>query len=98
MWPVDPHRVAELQRRLAARQLREEDFQILPDLRAWFRQLGQWLSSEEDLTDERLQASLLDSAPEVEEVAPTKSTHRRAPRPGRSGRSGAEKRSRKRRR
>jgi hypothetical protein len=98
MWPLDPQRVAELQRRLAARSLREEDFQILPDLLAWFRQLGQLLSSEEDLTEERLQASLLGSAPEVEEAAPTKSTNRRAPRPGRSGRSGAEKRSRKRRR
>ena len=32
MLPLDPQRVAELQRRLAARQLREEDFEILPDL------------------------------------------------------------------
>ena len=57
MLPLDPQRVAELQRRLAARSLREEDFQILPDLLAWFGQLGQLLS-EEDLTEERLQASL----------------------------------------
>jgi hypothetical protein len=97
MLPLDPQRVAELQRRLAARQLREEDFQILPDLLAWFRQLGQWLS-EEDLPEERLPALRLGSAPEVEEAAPAERTNRRAPRPGRSGRSGAEKRSRKRRR
>jgi len=84
MWPWDPKRVAELQRRLAARQLREEDFQILPDLLAWFRQLGQWLS-EEDLTEERLQALLLGSSPEVEEAAPAETTNRRASRPGRSG-------------
>ncbi len=97
MLPLDPKRVAELQRRLAARQLREEDFQILPDLLAWFRQLGRLLS-EEDLTEERLQASLLGRTPEAEEAAPAEKTNRRAPRPGRSGRSGAEKRSRKRRR
>lgn len=96
MLPLDPQRVAELQRRLAARQLREEDFQILPDLLAWFRQLGQLLS-EEDLTEERLQASLLGSAPEVEEAASAEKTNRRAPRPGRSGRSVAEKRSENRR-
>ena len=96
MLPLDPKRVAELQRRLAARSLREEDFQILPDLLAWFRQLGQWLS-EEDLTEERLHASRLGSASEVEEAAPAEKTNRRAPRPGRSGRSAAEKRSRNRR-
>ena len=92
MLPLDPKRVAELQRRLAARALREEDFQILPDLLAWFRQLTQWLS-EEDLTEERLQALLLGSTLEVEERAPAERTNRRAPRPGRSGRSAAEKRS-----
>jgi hypothetical protein len=97
MLPLDPKRVAELQRRLAARQLREEDFQILPDLLAWFRQLGQLLS-EEDLTEERLQASLLGSASEVEEGAPAESANRRARRPGRSVRSAAGKRSRNRRR
>jgi len=92
MLPLDPQRVAELQRRLAARQLREEDFQILPDLLAWFRQLGQWLSAE-DLTDERLQGLLSGSTPEVEEPAPAERTNRREPRPGRSGRSATEKRS-----
>ena len=92
MLPLDPQRIAELQRRLAARQLREEDFQILPDLLAWFRQLTQWLS-EEDLTEERLQALLLGSTPEVEDAAPAEKTNRRAPRPRRSGRSAAEKRS-----
>ncbi len=96
MLPLDPQRVAELQRRLAARQLREEDFQILPDLLAWFRQLGQLLS-EEDLTEERLQASLLGSASEVEEAAPAEKKDRRLRRPERSGRSAAEKRSGKRR-
>ena len=96
MLPLDPKRVAELQRRLAARQLREEDFQILPDLLAWFRQLAQWLS-EEDLTEERLQALLLGSTLEVEEPAPAEKANCRAPRPGRSGRSAAEKRSRNRR-
>jgi hypothetical protein len=96
MLPLDPQRVAELQRRLAARQLREEDFQILPDLLAWFRQLGQLLSAE-DVTEERLQASLLGSASEVEEAASAEKANRRAPRPRRSGRSVAEKRSRKRR-
>jgi len=96
MWPLEPPRVAELQRRLAARQLREEDFQILPDLLAWFRQLGQLLS-EEDLTEERLQAWLLGSTAGVEEAAPAEKTNRRAPRPGQSGRSAAKNRSRKRR-
>jgi len=97
MLPLDPKRVAELQRRLAARSLREEDFQILPDLLAWFRQLGQLLS-EEDLTEERLQAALLGSASEVEEGEPAESGNRRARRPGRSARSAAGKRSRNRRR
>ena len=92
MLPLDPQRVGELQRRLAARQLREEDFQILPDLLAWFRQLGQWLS-EEDLTDERLQSLLSGGTPEVEEPAPAERTNHRAPRPGRSGRRATEKRS-----
>jgi hypothetical protein len=96
MLPWDPQRVAELQRRLAARQLREEDFQILPDLLASFRQLAQLLS-EEDLTEERLQALLLGSTPAGEEGAPAERTNRRAPRPGRSGRNGAKKRSRNRR-
>jgi hypothetical protein len=96
MLPLDPKRVAELQRRLAARQLREEDFQILPDLLAWFRQLAQWLT-EEELTEERLQAWLLGSTLEVEEPAPAEKTNRRVPRPGRSGRRAAEKRSRNRR-
>jgi hypothetical protein len=94
---LDPKRVAELPRRLAARQLREEDFQILPDLPAWFRQLGQLLS-EEELTEERLHASLLGRAAEVEEGAPAESANRRARRPGRSARSAAGKRSRNRRR
>ena len=97
MLPLDPQRVAELQRRLAARQLREEDFRILPDMLAWFRQLGQLLS-EEDVTEERLQASLLGRAPEVEEGVPAESANRRARRPGRSARSAAGKRSRNRRR
>jgi hypothetical protein len=95
MLPLDPQRVAELQRRLAAHSLREEDFQILPDLLAWFRQLGQLLS-EEDLTEERLQALLLGSTPAGEEPAPAEKTNRRASSPGRSGRSGAKKRSRNR--
>jgi hypothetical protein len=97
MLPLDPKRVAELQRRLAARSLREEDFQILSDLLAWFRQLGQLLS-EEDLTEERLQAALLGSASEVEEGESAESDNRRARRPGRSARSAAGKRSRNRRR
>lgn len=96
MLPLEPQRVAELQRRLAARQLREEDFQMLPDLLAWFRQLGQLLS-EEDLTDERLQAGLLGRTAGVEEASPMPKTNRRAPRPGQSGRSAAKTRSRKRR-
>lgn len=84
MLPVDPQRIAELQRRLAARQLREEDFQILPDLLAWFRQLGQLLS-EEDLTEERLRASLLDSVQAEEEAAPAEKTNRRVCASGTSG-------------
>ena len=96
MLPLDPKRVAELQRRLAARSLREEDFQILPDLLAWFRQLAQGLS-EDDVTEEQLPALLLGSLPEGEEAAPAESTNRRVPRPGRSGRSGTGKRSRNRR-
>jgi hypothetical protein len=92
MLPLDPKRVAELQRRLAARQLREEDFQMLPDLLAWFRQLGQLLSKE-DLTEERLQAWLGGRTLEGEEAAPAESTNRRAPHPGRSGRRATENRS-----
>jgi hypothetical protein len=92
MLPLDPKRVAELQRRLAARSLCEEDFQILPDLLAWFRQLGQLLS-EEDLTEERLQAWLLDSSHPEEQAAPAEKTNRRGPRAERSGRSVAERRS-----
>jgi hypothetical protein len=84
--------VPELQRRLAARALREENFQILPDLPASFRQLAQWLS-EEHWTEERLQGLRLGSTLVGEEPAPTEKTNRRAPRPGRSGRSAAEKRS-----
>jgi hypothetical protein len=96
MLPLDPKHVAELQRRLAARQLREEDFQMLPELLAWFRQLGQFLS-EEDLTEERLQALLLGRMLDGEEAAPAESTNRGVPHPGRSGRSGTGKRSRNRR-
>lgn len=92
MLPVDPQRIAELQRRLAARQFREEDFQILPDLRAWFGQLAQLLS-EEDPREEHLQALLLDSAQAGEEAAPAEKPNRRVPRPDRWGRSVAEKRS-----
>ena len=92
MLPVDPQRIAELQRRLAARALCEEDFQILPDLLAWFRQLGQLLS-EEDLTEERLQAWLLDSSQAEEQAPPAEKTNRRGPRAERSGRSVTEKRS-----
>ena len=55
MLDLDPNRVAGLQQRLAARQLREEDFEILPALRAASRQLAPWVS-EEGLTDERRQA------------------------------------------
>lgn len=91
MLPVDPQRIAELQRRLAARSLCEEDFQILPDLLAWFRQLGQLLS-EEDLTEERLQAWLLDSSQAEEQAAPAEKTNRRGLRAERSGRSVAERR------
>ena len=68
MLDLDLKRVAQLQQRLAARQLREEDFEILPELLASFRQLVQWLS-EEDLTEERLQALLLGSTPEAVEAA-----------------------------
>jgi hypothetical protein len=92
MLPVDPQRLAELPRRLAARALCEEDFQILPDLLAWIRQLGQLLS-EEDLTEERLQAWLLDSAQAEEQAAPAEKTNRRGPRAGRSGHRVAERRS-----
>jgi hypothetical protein len=55
MFELDPQRVAELPPRLDARALREEDFEILPALRASSRQLAPWVS-EEGLTDERLQA------------------------------------------
>jgi hypothetical protein len=97
MLPLDPQRVAELQRRLAARQLREEDFQILPDLLAWFRQLGQWLSKDE-LTEERRQDLPVGSTPAAEQAAPAEKPNRRARRPRRSARSAAKKRSRNRRR
>jgi len=97
MLPLDPQRVAELQRRLAARSLREEDFQILPDLLAWFRQLGQWLSKDE-LTEEQRQGLLLGSTPVAEQAAPAEKPNRRARRPRRSARSAAKKRSRNRRR
>jgi len=94
---LDPQRVAELQRRLAARSLREEDFQILPDLLAWFRQLGQWLSKDE-LTEERRQDLAVGSTPPAEQAAPAEQPNRRARRPRRSARSAAQKRSRNRRR
>lgn len=68
MLKLDPQRVAELQQRLAARQLREEDFALLPELLASFRQLVQWLS-EEDLSEDRLQALWLGSTPEAAEAA-----------------------------
>jgi hypothetical protein len=86
MLPLDPKRVAELPRRLAARALREEDFQILPDLLAWFRQLVPWLS-EEDLTEERLQALLLGSTPEAAEAARGESPNSSPPRPEQSSRA-----------
>ena len=92
MLPLDPQRVAELQRRLAARQLREEDFQILPDLLAWFRQLGQWLSKDE-LTEEQRQDLPVGSTPAAEQAAPAEKKNRRVRRPERSGRRAAEKRS-----
>lgn len=94
---MDPPRVAELQRRLAARSLGEEDFQILPDLLAWFGQLGQWLSKDE-LTEEQRQDLPLGSTPAAEQAAPAEKPNRRARRPRRSGRSAAKKRSRSRRR
>ena len=96
MLSLDPKRIAELQRRLAARQLREEDFQMLPDLLAWLRQLTRWLSKA-DLTEEHLPALRLGSTPEVAGAAPAEKTNHRALRPRRSGRSAAKKRSRKRR-
>ena len=55
MFDWDPQRIAELRPRLDARELREEDFEILPALRAASGQLAPWVS-EEGLTDERLQA------------------------------------------
>ena len=96
MLPLDPQRVAELQRRLAAHSLREEDFQILPDLLAWFRQLTRWLSKA-DLTEEHLPALPLGSTPAVAGAAPAEKTNHRALRPRRSGRSAAKNGSRKRR-
>jgi len=93
MLEWDPQRVAELQRRRAARELREEDFEILPDLRASFRQLVPW-RSEEDLTEERLPALLWGSTREATQGARPNSP---PPRPGPSGRRVAERRSRNRR-
>ena len=55
MLLLDPKRLEELRQRLAARQLREEDFAILPALLASARQLAPWVS-EEGTTDECLQA------------------------------------------
>jgi hypothetical protein len=88
MLDLDPQRVAQLQQRLAARQLREEDFEILPELLASFRQLVQWLS-EEDMTEERLQALLLGSTPEAAEAARGESPNSPPPRAGQSGRTDA---------
>ena len=68
MLKLDPQRVAQLQQRLAARALREEDFEILPELLASFHQLIQWLS-DEDLTEERLQSLLRQSTPEAAAAA-----------------------------
>jgi hypothetical protein len=96
MLPLDPKRVAELQRRLAARQLREEDFQILPDLLASFRQLAQWLS-DEDMTEERLQALLLGSENEAAEAAHGQRAKSRPPRSGQSAPGVVARRSRNRR-
>jgi len=88
MLDLDPQRVAELQQRLAARQLRAEDFEILPALLASFRQLVPWLS-EEDLTEERLQALLLGSTREAAEAALGESPNSPPPRAGQSGRTDA---------
>ena len=55
MFQLDPQRIAELRPRWDARELREEDFEILPALPASDRQFAPWVS-EEGLTDERLQA------------------------------------------
>jgi hypothetical protein len=96
MLRLDPQRVAELQRRLAARELRAEDFQMLPDLLASFRELAQWLS-EEDLTEERLQALLLGTGNEAAEAAHGERAKSPPPRPGQPGRSAVERRSRNRR-
>jgi len=68
MLKLDPQRVAQLQQRLAARALREEDFEILPELLASFGQLIQWLS-DEDMTEERLQSLRLESTPEAAAAA-----------------------------
>ena len=88
MLDLDPQRVAQLQQRLAARQLREEDFEILPELLASFRQLVQWLS-EADLTEERLQVLLLGSTREAAEAALGESPNSPPPRPGQSSRTDA---------
>ena len=77
---LDPKRIAELQQRLAARQLREEDFAVLPALLASHRQLAQWLR-EEGMTEERLQALILGALREATEAAPGESPNSSAPGP-----------------
>ena len=59
--------------------------------RAWVR--CAWSRSGGRLTDERLQAWLLDSSQAEEQAAPAEKTNRRGPRAERSGRSVAERRS-----
>ena len=88
MLKLDPQRVAQLQQRLAARELREEDFEILPELLASFRQLIQWLS-DEDMTEERLQSLLRQSTPEGAAAARGERTNSSPPRSRRSIRTDA---------
>lgn len=88
MLDLDPKRVAELQSRLAARQLRAEDFELLPALRASFRQLVPW-RSEEDLTAECLPALRLGSTREAAEAALAESPNSPPPRAKQSSRTQA---------
>lgn len=85
---LDPKRIEELRQRLAARQLREEDFEILPALLASHRQLAQWLS-EEGMTDERLQALILGATREGAEAAPGESPNSSTPSPEQTHRTDA---------
>jgi hypothetical protein len=63
MLKLSQDQVEQLRRRLAAKQLREEDFEIFSALLASHRQVNQW-TREEDMTVDRLRELVLGTTSE----------------------------------